>query len=192
MVWSFALVASTYALFTAMTLDLLVPLIFGRIYTVSPLIHMLVTMMVWFRVQRGGAPSLLMLSDGRTSRLTIGNLTAGTGIALALVGLYFVPRLETMFVCVVIGEAISTIVMFWIGQTTRTQSRILYSHVLWSLSATVVAAIGDFILVPSNLTGRIFVFVVAAIIILAHAAYGIRKYSSYMTAWFGFRFGEGS
>jgi O-antigen/teichoic acid export membrane protein len=192
MVWSFALVASTYALFTAMTLDLLVPLIFGRIYTVSPLIHMLVTMMVWFRVQRGGAPSLLMLSDGRTSRLTIGNLTAGTGIALALVGLYFVPRLETMFVCVVIGEAISTIVMFWISQTTRTQSRILYSHVLWSLSATVVAAIGDFVLVPSNLTGRIIVFVVASIIILAHATYGIRKYSSYMTAWFGFRFSEGS
>jgi O-antigen/teichoic acid export membrane protein len=190
MLWSFAVVSAAYAVFVATTLDFLMPLIFGRAYVISPLIHALLTVIVWLRTIRG-APITLMLVDGRTVYLTIATLTSGTSILLAVIGFYFVPRVETMLVCVLIGDAISTSVSFWISQSSQAQFRMLYMHILWSLGAVVLAALCDVLLLPrGGVEWRIVMIAVLAILPAVQAGYGLLKNFRIIKAWFGFHSGS--
>jgi hypothetical protein len=133
-----------------------------------------------------------MLVDGKTVYLTIANLASGTGIVLAVIGLYFLPRLETMVVCVLIGDVISTSVFVWISQSSQAQSGMLYVHILWSFGSVILAALCDILLLPMSFEWRIIMMLVLAIVPAAQAGYGLSRHFPIIKTWFGSQSGKGS
>jgi len=102
----FALLATLYSLFIALTLDWATPFIFGRSFSVSTNVHLLITAIVFVRLQRGGAPTNILLATARTRELALLSLSGGIGLLIACGLLYLAPRLEMVFSGVLIGELI--------------------------------------------------------------------------------------
>lgn len=140
--WAYALAAGFYALFIAATLNVLAPLLFGALYTVSPLFHGLVVLVVWTRLCRG-APTLLLLSSGATRRLMLSNLVAAIWLVFVVALLPLLPRLETVLACVLIGDVIaSTVFILQIRQNVGGRLTPVLGDVAWSLLAVCVACLG--------------------------------------------------
>jgi O-antigen/teichoic acid export membrane protein len=108
----YALLATLYTFCMAITLDILVPLIFGASFTVSPTLHVLFIVIACLRLQRGGAPTTLLLAKGRTRLLASLNLSAGFGFLAACIGISIWPRLETMLFGVAFGELVAFTLSF--------------------------------------------------------------------------------
>ena len=108
----YSLVAGLYACWLALTLDILVPLIFGQSYTLTTSAHVLFVLISCIRLLRSGAPTSLLLANGQTKRLALFNLSAGTGLVLgsALVAIW--PKLEAMLFGIVVGELIAFMLFF--------------------------------------------------------------------------------
>src|SRR5260221_10176368 len=101
LIWAYAIAAAGYAIFFAAAMETLVPLLFGRVYAVPPVIATIVSMMVWLRVSRG-APIHLTLFHGTTGRLMFAHLMSGIGLVLAVLGLHVSPPLGTLRLCIVV------------------------------------------------------------------------------------------
>jgi O-antigen/teichoic acid export membrane protein len=114
----FAVLAALYSLFVALTLDWATPLVFGKSFHVSSYVHLLITAIVFVRLQRGGAPTSVLLAIGRTRELAALSLSGGAGLVIAAVFLYFSPRFEMVFSGVFIGELISFFLL--LAVTSRT------------------------------------------------------------------------
>lgn len=104
LIFLFAVLGVVYSLAIALTLDWATPLIFGHSFVVDLRVHLLLTAIVFFRLQRGGAPTNLLLASGRTRELALLNLSAVVGIVLAFVLLYWSPRLEMLLWGLAIGD----------------------------------------------------------------------------------------
>jgi O-antigen/teichoic acid export membrane protein len=113
LVYFFAVLATMYSLFIALTLDWATPLIFGPSFNVALSIHLLLTAIAFLRLQRGGAPTNMLLAIGRTKELALLTLSAGTGLVLAFVFLHFSPHFVTLLLGLVAGDAISFLLFFF-------------------------------------------------------------------------------
>ena len=114
----FAVLAALYSLFVALTLDWATPLVFGQSFHVSPYVHLLITAIVFVRLQRGGAATSVLLAIGRTRELAALSLSGGVGLVIACVFLYWSPRFEMVFSGILIGELISFFLL--LAVTSRT------------------------------------------------------------------------
>ena len=119
LVFLFAVLATSYALLVALTLDWITPLIFGHSFTVSTPVHLIITALVFFRLQRGGAPTNLLLATGRTSELAFLNISAGVGFALAFVFVHWSRHLELMLLGILIGDLLSYFLLFFLSSTSK-------------------------------------------------------------------------
>jgi len=108
----YSLITSLYACWMVLTLDLLIPLIFGPSFTISPTAHVLFVLIACLRLQRSAAPTCLLLASGRTKQLAALNLSAGVGLIVAFVCVTISPTLEAMLVGVAVGEFLSFIAFF--------------------------------------------------------------------------------
>ena len=131
LVFLFAVLAVLYSLLVALTLDWATPLIFGRAFDVSLNIHLLLTAIVFLRLQRGGAPTNLLLAFGRTRELALLNLSAGAGLALALVFLWWSPRFEALLLGLAVGDLLSFLLLFFASSAVVSLNR---SHLIIDLS----------------------------------------------------------
>jgi O-antigen/teichoic acid export membrane protein len=113
LVFFFAVLATVYSLLIALTLDWVTPLVFGRSFDVSLTIHLALTAIVFLRLQRGGAPTNLLLALGRTRELAFLNLSAGAGLALAVVFLTLSPRFEALLWGLAAGDMLSFLLFFF-------------------------------------------------------------------------------
>jgi O-antigen/teichoic acid export membrane protein len=111
----FSMIGVIYALFVAVTLDWLTPYIFGPVFKIDENVHLLIVMIVYFRIQRAGAPTSLLLVTRQTGRLAFLNLSAGLGLVVALVLVTLRPRFEAMLFGVLIGDIISYILSLFIS-----------------------------------------------------------------------------
>jgi O-antigen/teichoic acid export membrane protein len=118
----YSIITSIYALWMVSALDIVVPLIFGARFTVSPTAHVLFTLIACLRLQRGGAPTLFFLASGKTGQLAFLNLVSGTGLAIALGCIMIWPRLESMLIGITIGELISFTLFFAFLERARRRS----------------------------------------------------------------------
>lgn len=118
----YSIVTSLYALWLVLALDIIVPLIFGARFAVSPTAHVLFTLIACLRLQRGGAPTLFFLANGKTGQLAFLNLVSGTGLAIALGCIVIWPRLESMLIGIAIGELISFTLFFALLEKARRSS----------------------------------------------------------------------
>ncbi len=176
LIWVFTVVAAGYAIFTAATIETLAPLLFGRAYTVPPLIAAIVAVMVWLRVSRG-APTIIMLSSGTTGRLMVANLLSGIGLGLAALVLHLLPRLETVFLCVMVGDVASLTTLFWgIREYMSGRLRLIGAYQLVSIATTLLAASSVWIFPLTDILGRTIMFGCAALAAGVQALYGLRRY----------------
>jgi O-antigen/teichoic acid export membrane protein len=116
LVFAFAALAVLYALFMALTLDVLTVSIFGPNFAVSPVVHILMVMIVFCRLQRNGAPTILLLATARTRELAVFNLSAGFGLLTALVLVTLQSRFEAILLGFLIGDLLSLVL--WLAAST--------------------------------------------------------------------------
>jgi O-antigen/teichoic acid export membrane protein len=105
-------VAASYALFVAVTLDWLIPLVFGSHFSVSPLVHILIVMFSFSQVAKG-APVTLLIATGRTATLSLFTLISGVGLIFAVILVHWWPRFEVVLLCIVIGDFLSYGLLFF-------------------------------------------------------------------------------
>jgi O-antigen/teichoic acid export membrane protein len=112
LVFIFSVLATAYALFVALALDILVPVIFGHNFSVTPAIHALITARVFVLLQINGAPSRLLLATGRTGLLALISACSGFGLLLALILIQWSPSIEAVLLGTVVVDLIRLPVIF--------------------------------------------------------------------------------
>jgi O-antigen/teichoic acid export membrane protein len=171
----FAVLAASYSLFVALTLDWATPLVFGQSFHVSPYAHLLITAIVFVRLQRGGAPTSVLLATGRTRELAALSLSGGAGLVIASVFLYLSPHFEMVFSGILIGELISFFLL--LAVTSRTIKARGYAALIdITIGFTVLALIiGLLALFPvPNLMRVVFLLFAGGTAIALQVAIGLR------------------
>jgi O-antigen/teichoic acid export membrane protein len=113
LMWLFSLLAFTYAAFVGLTLDLLAPLLYGPHYTVPQTWRVFITVTVFLVTYRGGAPTVLLLTQGHTAKLAIANATVGLGVLAAALAVRVYPAPEAILAGKLFGDIISIAVFHW-------------------------------------------------------------------------------
>jgi Membrane protein involved in the export of O-antigen and teichoic acid len=108
--WFFAFLAVGYAAFIGLTLDVLVPLVFGKAYTVGPNTVILITAIVFLRILRGG-PTVTLLVSSATTRLTLANVMSVFGIAAAAALAQVHPVLTSVLAGVLFGDVLTMVLL---------------------------------------------------------------------------------
>lgn len=121
MIFFFGILATSYMLIVATTSDALTPLIFGRKYAIEPNIHMLISIIVFLRIQCAGAPTNLLLATGRTRELALINLSRALGLVCASIFVLFLPDFGLMLLGFLIGDLV-TLVLFFVISSARITS----------------------------------------------------------------------
>jgi O-antigen/teichoic acid export membrane protein len=138
LVFLFGLVAVSYMLFVATTMDILTPLIFGPKYTIDPTVHILVTILVFLRIQCGGAPTNRLLANGRTRELAAINLTRALGLVCAVIFMLYRPSFNLMLLGLLVGDLVTLVLLFGVSSapvfSIRSESTI-------DLAASLVSAL---------------------------------------------------
>ena len=101
-----------YVLFLALTLDWLVPLIFGPAFHVSPPIHVLIVLIAFLRLLRGGSPTSFLLVERKTKELAVLNVTSGIGIIFAIGFVHYQPNVTSVLFGLLIGEGLADTLLF--------------------------------------------------------------------------------
>jgi O-antigen/teichoic acid export membrane protein len=110
--WFFAFLAFGYAAFIGLTLDVLVPLVFGKAYTVGTNTVILISAIVFLRILRGG-PTVALLVSGATARMTLANLMSVFGIAVAAALAQVHPVLTSVLAGVLFGDVLTMVLLQW-------------------------------------------------------------------------------
>ena len=175
-VWVHATIAAAYSLFVATTLGWLTPIVFGKNFIVSSSVQVLISLIVWVRLNRG-APNLLMLADGDTGRLMIANLISGIGLVLAILVLPFESELSTILLCTLVGEILSFVTLLRSVKRTMGSTVALGFDQLALSSITALAAVLSVSLVspaPSWQWGG--VLSIGFVAIATQGLFGIRRF----------------
>jgi O-antigen/teichoic acid export membrane protein len=175
LVFLFAVLAVLYSFFVALTLDWATPLIFGRSFDVTLSVHLLLTAIVFLRLQRAGAPTNLLLATGRTRELALLNLSGGLGLALALAFLYWSARFETLLLGLVCGDMLSFLLFFFASSIVVSKNRSFLAIDLAMAFGVLAIILGTLAYDPDvSLVARTSLFGVGAIGIVLQVVVGLR------------------
>ncbi|MGH6822389.1 MAG: oligosaccharide flippase family protein, partial [Methylocella sp.] len=108
--WFFAFLAFGYAAIIRLTLDVLVPLLFGNAYAVATVPVILISAIVFLRILRGG-PIVALLVAGATPRLTLATLMSVFGIAAAAALAQVHPVLTSVLAGVLFGDILTMVLL---------------------------------------------------------------------------------
>ncbi len=103
---AYGLYGFAYCAVVGLSLDLMVPMIYGAQYTVEPGVRIVLAFMALVRILRGPATTLFLV-DGDTRRLSLANLVAGVGLGLAVWFVSLSPTLESVLLGLLIGDCLS-------------------------------------------------------------------------------------
>ncbi|MGA7383950.1 MAG: oligosaccharide flippase family protein, partial [Methylocella sp.] len=110
--WFYAFLAFGYAAFIGLTLDVLVPLVFGKAFAVGTDTVILISAIVFLRLLRG-APTVALLVSSATTSLTLANLMSVFGIAAAAALAQVHPVLTSVLAGVLFGDVLTTLILQW-------------------------------------------------------------------------------
>ena len=119
LVFIYSTIALLYSLWVILTIDILTPLIFGAAFSVDPSVHVLIAILVFLRLQRGGAPTIALLKSGRTVELALLNLAGALGLLCAIGFVLLRPQFDSIVLGVVIGDFIVLILFFFASSSAR-------------------------------------------------------------------------
>jgi hypothetical protein len=145
----YSMLAIAYALWVLLTLDILTPAVFGPAFKVAPTVSAAIACMVFLRLQRGGAPTIALLTMGRTSELALWNFTAVFGllIALALVRLW--PRFESILAGVVFGDFLVLVLFRFASSTARSLNNATAATEFVISLVSLAIMVGTFLWTPA-------------------------------------------
>ncbi len=109
-VLGFAALGAVYAVAIALLLDVAVPLIYGERYRADAAFCAVAAFDVFLRLSRGG-PNMILLHQGRTRVLMLGNLVAGIGIPLGLLLASHSGRTEGVVAGLAAGDLASLVAL---------------------------------------------------------------------------------
>jgi O-antigen/teichoic acid export membrane protein len=188
LVFVYSTLALLYAFFVILTLDVVTPLIFGSTFGVAPTVHVLIAVMVFLRLQRGGAPTIFLLRNGQTKELALMNLPASFGLVFALGFVLLWHHIESIVLGVVIGDFLVLLLFFVIAPSARAVSRgpVLIDFAI--AFAVLAIIVGTFLLWPeANWQARGLVLVVGLLVIGMQSAFGLRRHERLKGLFFGLR-----
>ena len=128
--------ATLYGVWVVLTLDRLIPLIFGSTFSVTPLEHALIAGIAFLRLQRAASTNYL-LTTARTTELALLNLAAVCGLSCGVAFSMLWPRLESMMIGIIIGDFIVFALFFFLS-SARTAS---YEPIILINSAVAFATL---------------------------------------------------
>jgi len=132
----FSTLSLLYVFFVVLTLDVLIPIIFGRAFSINPTVHVIIAAIVCLRLQRNGAPTTLLLAAGRTGQLALLNLSTGFGLIIAVAMLFTRPTLESMLLGILIGDVVAFVLFFGVAYRRTAPRR---SEIVIDLAIAFVA-----------------------------------------------------
>jgi lipopolysaccharide exporter len=101
-----AIAGAACAVIIGLSLDWLVPLVYGPHFTISAQFQTVLAMIVFVRIIRS-APNLILLVQGRTKRVALGNVVAGSGLLIAFLLASQYHRVEIVAFGLLIGDLVS-------------------------------------------------------------------------------------
>jgi PST family polysaccharide transporter len=103
----YEILALAYFLFTLLFLDILVPLVYGAAYAVTPVMQASAALVGYSRLLRGGAPTAYLLAESRTRELALLNLSSIGGVLAMLVCVTAFQSVGSLFAGIEAGEIVS-------------------------------------------------------------------------------------
>src|SRR5262249_9978648 len=137
LVFLFGLVAVSYMLLVATTMDVLTPVIFGREYKVDLHVQVLITAIVFLRIQCAGAPTNHLLATSGTRELAAINLARALGLFFAVCLMLLRSSFTVMLLGFLIGDLVTLALFFGVSSA---QVFVRRSQGAVDLGASVVSA----------------------------------------------------
>jgi hypothetical protein len=182
LIFFFGLVALSYMLFLATTMDVVTPLIFGRKYTVDPTVHVLIATIAFVRIQCAGAPTVLLLATSRTRELAVINLCRALGLVCAGIFILFRSDFNLMLLGFLLGDVVTLVLFFGVSSARISFKR---SKSTIDLAASLFSALlisGTLILAPEiTWRARAVVFAAGLLGITTQLLIGLRTYGPLRT-----------
>lgn len=100
------LIGAVCAVINGLSLDWLVPLVYGPHFAITAEFQSILTMTAFVRVIRS-APNLILLVQGRTKQVALGNVAAGSGLLIAFFLGSRYHRIESVAFGMLIGDLVS-------------------------------------------------------------------------------------
>ncbi len=157
------LCAAAYATVVGLSLDKLVPLLYGIQYKVTPAFCALATIVAFLRICRG-APNLILLTYSRTGRLTAGNMIAGVGPFIGLLLASSTRRVEAALLGLLIGDLASLITLFSLARRHLLMGTV-FAHAGLLALPVGLAALGPLIVGGDGLGPRALMLAVGGFVI---------------------------
>jgi lipopolysaccharide exporter len=101
-----AISAAVCAVMIGLSLDWLVPLVYGPNFTIAAPFQAILTVITFVRMIRT-APNLILLVQGRTKHVALGNVAAGFGLLIAFFFASWYHRVEIVAFGLLIGDLVS-------------------------------------------------------------------------------------
>jgi O-antigen/teichoic acid export membrane protein len=141
-------ISVAYSLVVALSLDWLVPIVFGSSFHVTQFEHVLIVAIVYFRLMRSTAPTMYYLVTAKTGELALLNLTSGIGIAIAFWLLHYRSSLDSVLFGLLVGDFLALAVVIYMSSVRSVGPRNLWhTDFLMSLiSLTII--VGALIWIP--------------------------------------------
>ena len=121
-----SVISVTYSLLVALSLDWLLPTVFGPSFHVNQCEHLLIVAIVYFRLMRGTAPTMYYLVTKKTGELALLNLMSGVGIAIAFWLLHYRSSLDSVLFGLLVGEFLALAVVIYMSSVRSVGPRNLW------------------------------------------------------------------
>jgi hypothetical protein len=105
-----AITAAVCAVIIGLSLDWLVPLVYGPNFGITGQFQAILTMITFVRIIRA-VPNLILLVQGRTKHVALGNVAAGFGLLIAFLLASQYHRVEIVAFGLLIGDLVSLAVL---------------------------------------------------------------------------------
>jgi O-antigen/teichoic acid export membrane protein len=155
--------ASVYAVSVGLFLDLVVPLIYGPHYVVTPAFRALAALVAFLRSCRN-AVNCVLLTERRTGPLTVGNIAAVFGLISGFLLATWSGRVEAVVLGVLIGDLISLIVLCAFASRHFPIGAVL-GHAGLLAVPLALAALGPLVAGGVGVAARSLMLVVAVLVI---------------------------
>lgn len=187
LVFLWSVIATTYTLFIALTLDLLTPLIFGSHFIVSPLAQMSIMVMAFCQVARGAAISFLLATE-RTTTLSFISLSGGLGLGAAFVMIHWWSQFEVVLIGAAAGDLLS-FALSCIASTSRLElrRRAVFKDVGVAFGVLVAIVVTFSLRSEPSLGARVTLLSVGLLAVAAQVTFGFRGDNTIKAILFGAR-----
>jgi O-antigen/teichoic acid export membrane protein len=175
LVFFFGLIAVSYMIFVATTIDILTPVLFGRKYTINPHVHVVIVAIVFLRVLCAGAPTNQLLATSRTRELAIINLARASGLLIGMIFMFFWPNFTVMLLGFLIGDLVTFVLFFGLSSARITANNL---EAITDLAASFISALTICgVMLAAGIIGqaRVAVFVTGLLAIATQILIGLRK-----------------